>query len=537
MLINVRKVRPYMMDGILLHSHNCYIITKNNSPSESAFPNRSAIAMNHQESGRSNKKSSGQLGIGIDFGTSNSAAAIFDGNKVHLVKLENDSLIMPSATYVDRDYKIRTGQKAINTYIQSNAGRTVELSAEVLGEQRSSTGQIGDHGLPEEANTEKVYGQSFIDSGQEGRLFRGVKRLLASNKEVKLMVFNRAFRIVALITPLLVRIKAAISYLLQENLSYDEPIFHACIGHPVNFEGSQENSNNTQAISLLSEAYTYAEFKDQTYYPEPIAASLSYLHENPTTIDETLLTVDFGGGTLDLCVLKRNAHKFEVLATHGIGLGGDHIDQQMFRMVIFPMLGKGERWVRDGEDREIETIFPFEEYEELLLNWAISYMLNQNKYTTPVIQRMNHGDDASVKFRRLYDLIKNNHSYLIFQHLRDLKIALSLQESAKLDIPELDIDTVITRIEFEKHINSELEKFRLAVHYLLEENNLRPESIDSVIRTGGSCLIPAVTNILDELFPKKVIEHNPFTSVATGLAIANYQNLGKRPVKFKGLES
>ncbi len=493
--------------------------------------------MTQQESGRSSKISSNHVGIGIDFGTSNSAAAIFDGRKVNLVKLEDDSLIMPSATYVDRDYKIQTGQRAIDSYILSNAGRTVELSAEVLGEQRSSTGQIGDHGLPEEANTEKVYGQSFIDSGQEGRLFRGVKRLLASNKEVKLMVFDKAFRVVALITPLLVRIKAAISSLLKENLNYDVPAFHACIGHPVNFEGSQENSNNTQALALLSEAYSYADFKNQTYYPEPIAASLSYLHENPATIDETLLTVDFGGGTLDLCILKRNANNFEVVATHGIGLGGDHIDQQMFREVIFPMLGKGERWVRDGEDREIETIFPFEDYEELLLNWAVSYMLNQNKFTTPVIQRMNHGDDASVKFRRLYDLIKNNHSYLIFQHLRDLKIALSSQESAKLDIPELDIDKVITRVEFEKYISFQLEKFRLAVDCLLGGNNLLPESIDSVIRTGGSCLIPAVTNILEELFPEKVIEHNPFTSVATGLAIANYKNLGNRPVHLRVLES
>ena len=96
--------------------------------------------MTQKESGRSNKTSSNQLGIGIDFGTSNSAAAIFDGSKVYLVKLEDDSLVMPSATYVDRDYKIQTGQRAIESYIQSNAGRTVELSAEVLGEQRSSTG-------------------------------------------------------------------------------------------------------------------------------------------------------------------------------------------------------------------------------------------------------------------------------------------------------------------------------------------------------------------------------------------------------------
>ena len=488
--------------------------------------------MNHQESGRSNKTSHNQFGIGIDFGTSNSAAAIFDGKKVFLIKLEADSIIMPSATYVDRDYRIQTGQTAINAYIQSNAGRTVELSAEVLGEQRSSTGQIGDHGLPEEANTEKIYGQSFVDSGQEGRLFRGVKRLLARDQELKLMVFERPFRIVALITPLLVRIKGAISNLLQKTLSCNLPTLHACIGHPVNFEGSSENGN-AQAISLLSEAYGYADFKNQTYYPEPIAASLSYLHENPATIDETLLTVDFGGGTLDLCVLKRNAHNFEVIATHGIGLGGDHIDQQMFREIIFPMLGKGERWIRDGEDREIETIFPFEEYEELLLNWTISYMLNQNKYTTPVIQRMKHEDDAAQKFRRLYDLIKNNHSYLVFQHLKDIKIKLSSQDSAKLDIPELDIEILVTRVEFENYIRNLIAKFKHAVEYLLDQNSLRPEIIDSVIRTGGSSLIPAIKNILDDLFPGKVIEHNPFTSVATGLAIANYRQLGKSPAQIK----
>ena len=44
-----------------------------------------------------------KVGIGIDFGTSNSAAAIFDGERVTLVQLAKDSAIMPSANYVDRD--------------------------------------------------------------------------------------------------------------------------------------------------------------------------------------------------------------------------------------------------------------------------------------------------------------------------------------------------------------------------------------------------------------------------------------------------
>ncbi len=465
-----------------------------------------------------------EIGIGIDYGTSNSAAALFDGERVYLVHLESNNPVMPSATYVDRDYKILTGQKAIDEYIESNMGRTVELSAEVLGEGRTSTGQIGDHGLPEEANTEKIYGQSFVDASQKGRLFRGIKRMLGNQQAPRLMVFERPFRLVALITPLLLRIHRTISERLQ-GLSLSHPVNHACIGHPVNFEGAAQQRNDT-ALDLLSEAYGYAEFRQQTFYPEPIAAALSYLHDFPAAHGQLLLAVDFGGGTLDLCIIKREQDQFHVIATHGVGLGGDHIDQMLFRKLLFPLLGKGERWRRSGEDREIETLFPFEEYEDLLLNWAISYMLNQNRFTSPLLQRMQYEDDGTVKFRRLYDLIKNNYSYLVFQTLKDIKATLSDQTEAVLDIPELDIELTVTRAEFETHISELLERFREAITTVLATAGLEASAIQLVIRTGGSSLIPAVREILEELFPGKVTEHDPFTSVAAGLAIAEYYGMG-----------
>ena len=64
---------------------------------------------------------------------------------------------------------------------------------------------------------------------------------------------------------------------------------------------------------------------------------------------ETLLTLDFGGGTLDFCVLRRQGQDFEVVATHGIGLGGDHLDQLLFRQLLFPHLGKGQVWRRTSD--------------------------------------------------------------------------------------------------------------------------------------------------------------------------------------------
>ncbi len=464
--------------------------------------------------------------MGIDFGTSNSAAAIFDGSTVTLVSLEGSDLIMPSATYIDRKFQITTGQAAIDAYIDSNTGRKVELSAEYLGEGRTSTGQTGETGLPEEAGTEKYFGQSFVDAGEKGRLFRGVKRLLGDSSVTRLMVFDRPFRLVALVTPLLVRIGQALQQTLA-SLGVDPTRNdHACIGHPVNFEG-RSDSHNEVALERLSEAGGYAGFTQRRFFPEPIAAAISYLFDYPQISSKTMLAVDFGGGTLDLCVLKYQGQTFEVIATHGIGLGGDHIDQELFRALLFPLLGKGERFRRKGEDREIETLFPFEEYEDLLLNWAISYRLNQNQYTTPVMQRMEQDDEAAIKFRRLYELIKRNYSYLAFQAIKDLKAALSEQLQARLDIPEIDVDVILTRTEFEAIIARLLKSFELAVSETLELAGIDASGVELVIRTGGSSLIPAVKRILDQLFPGKVIEHDPFTSVAAGLAIAEYRGLGR----------
>jgi len=51
---------------------------------------------------------------------------------------------------------------------------------------------------------------------------------------------------------------------------------------------------------------------------------------------------------------------------------------------------------------------------------------------------------------------------------------------------------------------------------------LRYSDIDVVIRTGGSSQIVAVKELLERCFPGKVTVHDPFTSVAGGLAIASY---------------
>jgi len=464
-----------------------------------------------------------RLGVGVDFGTSNSAVAVFDGTRVRMVALEASGQTMPSASYIDRQFQVCTGQRAIDRYIKDNSGRKVELSAELLGEGRTSTGQVGEGGLPEKAESNLVYGRSFVDAGEKGRLFRGVKRMLGNAGTQRLMVFDRPFRLVALVTPIIVRIREATAALFAHEYP-GQASDHACIGHPVNFEGKDAN-HNTVALERLSESFRYAGFVRQAFYPEPLAAALSFMHAYPDLKAKTLLAVDFGGGTLDLCVLNRTGADFDVVAIHGVGLGGDHIDQSLFRALLFPLMGKGESWTRNGEDRVIETKFPFEIYEDFILNWAVSYMLNQNEYTTPVMQRMEQGDAAVVKFTRLYNFIKHNYSYLVFQSIKDLKAKLSDEEEALLDIPEIDVELTLTRAQFEVIITDQLAIFETAVLDTLAKAGVGADAIDVVVSTGGSSLIPAVRRSLDTLFPNKVLDHDPFTSVAEGLAIAEFKNL------------
>ncbi len=470
-----------------------------------------------------------QAGIGIDFGTSNSAAAIFDGKHLTMVELESDSAIMPSATYIDKHFVSDTGQEAIDSYITQNQGRKVELSLEVLGEARTSTGQMDPSSrLPTEADTNLVYGQAFNDGSLPGRLFRGTKRLLGAKETDRIMVFSRPFRLVALITPILVRIRKSIEETLAKlnaRHSNMNSASHACIGHPVNFEGHDKRHNNI-ALSRLSESYKHAGIKTQSYYPEPTAATLSYFYANPQHQSEQVLTVDFGGGTLDLSILKREADHFDVVAIHGVGLGGDHIDKCIFEKALFPLLGKGERWRREVDGKVVETVFPFDDYEDLLLNWTVSYMLNQNKYTTPVIDLIKQAGASAIKFQRLYELITQNYCYQVFQAIKDCKAELSRNETAILNIPEIDAELTIKRDDFEAMITAQLIQFQEAVTNVLAKANLKPEDIDLVLRTGGSSLIPAFKNILEKDFPNKVVEHDPFTSVAAGLAIASYYGYG-----------
>ena len=456
------------------------------------------------------------IGIGVDFGTSNSTVAWFDGKQMRFVRLESSGPIMPTAIHLNRNYQALTGTDAVEQYVEENRARLVELVPEIIGVQATSVGDgsVRDSdGAPENARN-VIYGP-LVDRGLPGRLFQGLKRLLGNAQLDRLWVFERPYRIVALITPVLLRIRESVEQATRAKLE------QAHIGRPVNFEG-RDPGHNDVALDRMVEASEHAGFRNVRFYPEPVAATLSYLWQAQLRTQGVVLTVDFGGGTLDLSVIRYHGSQFEVLATAGTGLGGDRIDQLIFKELLFPLLGKGESWSRMVDGREIETPFPFDDYEEGLLNWAITHTLNQNQYKARLTTAIANGGPAAVKFERLKDLINYNYSYNVFRAIRQAKAALSSVEETLLDVPELNLLVPFTREAFDTMLAEMMANIAELIDSVVSKAGLRHQDIDLVIRTGGSSQIVAVKNLLEASFPGKVTVHDPFTSVAGGLAVANY---------------
>ncbi|HMA12527.1 MAG TPA: Hsp70 family protein, partial [Steroidobacteraceae bacterium] len=439
-----------------------------------------------------------RIGIGLDFGTSNSAAAWFDGRQLHRVRLEGDSPILPTAIHLDRAFLALTGNAAIERYVEENRGRRVELVAELIGESASSvTGNnTGEDISRLETQRHAIYGPLY-DRTLPGRLFLGLKRLLGDPDIERLSVFEKHYRIVALLTPILAHIREAI----EREVAPPLPALHA--GRPVTFEG-RAGARNHVATARLTEAYAHAGLSIAEFYPEPVAATLSWLQGAGRRESGTALTVDFGGGTLDLAVVRFEGGGFDVLATHGMALGGDRIDQLVFEHMLFPELGRGERWVREVEGRVIDTLFPFHEFEAGLINWPTTYLLNQNEWRHKVVDRISAGDAAAEKFQRLLDLITFNYSYNCIQAIRRAKVELSTRTQTSIDIPELNLTVPFSRGQLDAILAPVLARTRECVDAVLARACRTAGEIDVVIRTGGTSEIVAVRALLESLFPQRV---------------------------------
>ena len=84
----------------------------------------------------------------------------------------------------------------------------------------------------------------------------------------------------------------------------------------------------------------------------------------------------------------------------------------------------------------------------------------------------------------------------------------------------MDIESTVTRADFESWIAEDLESIETCVDNLLATSKISPQKVDRVFLTGGTSFVPAVRRIFESRFTaQRVVTGNEFTSVARGLAL------------------
>jgi len=202
---------------------------------------------------------------------------------------------------------------------------------------------------------------------------------------------------------------------------------------------------------------------------EPTAAALAYGLDRAK--EGTIAVYDLGGGTFDISILKLRDGIFEVQSTNGdTHLGGDDIDN-------------------------------------LLLAIALDEIYSE------------HGVDLRTHPGAVQALRKA---------AIDAKIALSTERAARFDIELPNGDRYqreIPRDVFEVLIEPVLNRTVGPCKQALTDAGITPEQIDEVVLVGGSTRIPAVRQLVDDLFhlaargKRPHIELNPDEVVALGAAV------------------
>src|SRR5438876_12354198 len=152
-------------------------------------------------------------------------------------------------------------------------------------------------------------GQEAKETFDEQRSMRSIKRILGSPERVPLVGQNlRAEQIAVMLFSLLK--KDAEEHLRQ-------PIPKAVVTIPANSKGLARH-----ATKLCAGA---AGLHVLTLINEPTAAAVCYGLD--AHAEQTVLVYDFGGGTLDVTILRVHHGIFEEIASKGVGkLGGDDLD-------------------------------------------------------------------------------------------------------------------------------------------------------------------------------------------------------------------
>ena len=441
--------------------------------------------------------------FGIDFGTTNSAIAFFDGQELHRPIVDPGSenpLVLPSLLYIDRQQQATAGLAAAREYLNHETGRRARWEKRRVGEIDVITSDF-------------TYVQTvhvLVDTGAQGRLLQYIKTALRDPGYDGTQVFDRFYTVDELIALILRPLKAS----AEEQLNRE--CHEVVIGRPVKFSPDPAVSDRAQGI--LYKAARLAGFDSIGFEMEPIGALYFYHRTSPQR--ELALIFDFGGGTLDLTLAEVGGPTPpNIIATLGVLVGGDDLDKRVMQYLL-KYFG--------GLPRPGHRALP-PEVLDLLENWQTMPLLSRPHFMK-VLNEYRADNPAAID--ALITLVTRNLGFQLFREIEQTKIKLSDTLSAPLTFEQsgIHIRETITRYKFEELIAPEIEAVDSGVRQILHDAAIKPEQVDVVLRTGGTSAVPAFTDLLAEIFERQKIRSlELLTSVVGGLAIAAREERGPSP--------
>lgn len=352
----------------------------------------------------------------------------------------------------------------------------------------------------------------YLETEGQGRFVQSIKSHLASALFSGTTIFGRRHRIEDLITTYLVQLRAAVKMDLGRR---------AVVGRPVRYWGADDAEDDARAVERMQTALGHAGFEETVLEYEPVAAARHY--SGRLDHDELVLIADLGGGTTDFSLIRVGPSLGDlgdraVLATGGIGVGGDAFDGRLIDQVVAPLLGKGTSY--EAEFGRRMPVPPWI-YSRLRRWHHLSFLRSAD--TTALLLKIEAGAADAQAIRRLMRVVDDELGLPLHQSIERTKVALSAGPEAGLsfDPDGVALQARTTRADFDRWIDEDLCAIDDVVTTVLERAAVGVGDVDRVFATGGSSFVPAVRTRLRSRFgADRVVGGDELTSVATGLAEA-----------------
>lgn len=411
---------------------------------------------------------------GIDFGTSNSTAAIHDGPLARLLPLEDGKPTLPSAVFFNLDEdSMAVGRAALTEYLE----------------------------------------------GFEGRLMRSMKSLLGSGlMDAGTDVGGRHLAFRDLIGGFIGEVKKRAETAAQTRFE------QVVVGRPVRFVDDDAEADKL-AEDTLADIVRSAGFRDVSFQFEPIAAAHAF--EQTVERESLVLVVDIGGGTSDFSLVRlspeRRRHvdrSADLLGNTGVHIGGTDFDKRLSLACVMPELGMGGL-LASGAVLPNSTYFN-------LATWHTIH-LAYRRDVLPGLQDMARDVVDGRRFERLLRVLRERSGHHLAIRSEAAKIALSDAPLVDLDlgVAEAGLHVPVSRAAFEDAIEAEIARVGDAALACVAQAGLAPSAVDTLFFTGGSSGVPALRQALAARFPDaQPVEGDLYGSVGCGLAVVARQRYG-----------